>query len=99
MVSLWGCRDHPTVVHCSRGSSPFAPLDPSTHTLHIYCIITDIIDIHLLQYIPQCYRLLNHAQKVCIYPPYGQFTSHFFLRDDDIYELPMVMPDLVCPSS
>lgn len=46
ILSLWGCRDHPTVVHCSQGSSPFGPVDPNTHILHTYCIIIHIIDIH-----------------------------------------------------
>lgn len=46
ILSLWGYRNHPTVVHCSQGSSPFFPLRcPNTHNLNIHCI-THIIDIH-----------------------------------------------------
>lgn len=38
ILSLWGYRNHPTVVHCSRGSSPFFPCEPqhtqSKHSLY-----------------------------------------------------------------
>lgn len=34
--------------------------------------------------------------KACIYLLYGQFTAHFHPGDDNIYELPMVSPDLLC---
>lgn len=44
-LACGGYRDHPTVVHCSRGSSPFPPASPNTHAPHIYCI-THMIDIH-----------------------------------------------------
>lgn len=49
ILSLRGHRDHPTVVHCSRGSSPFLP----SHTNSVSPTKQTFI-MHLLQYIPQC---------------------------------------------
>lgn len=45
ILSLWGYRDHPTLVRCFPRGLPLSPASPNTEVLHIHCI-AHMIDIH-----------------------------------------------------